>query len=79
MIGAYCPALRIVLTRNDYLFEDGTRGAAATRKRTPSTRICTKLRVRCDFFLHQRNEWHNEATPINVRAVSVSLPAGFCG
>ena len=26
----------------------------------------TKLRVRCDF-LHQRNEWHNEATPLNVR------------
>ena len=60
-----------------HLFEDGTRGAAATRKRTPSTRICTKLRVRCDF-LHQRNEWHNEATPLNVRAVSVALPVGLC-
>ena len=37
----------------------------------------TKLRVRCDF-LHQRNEWHNEATPLNVRAPSVSLPVGLC-
>ena len=27
----------------------------------------TKLRVR-SVFLHQRNEWHNEATPLNVRA-----------
>ena len=30
------------------------------------------------FFLHQRNEWHNEATSLNVRAVSVSLPVGLC-
>ena len=30
------------------------------------------------FFLHQRNEWHNEATSFNVRAVSVSLPVGLC-
>ena len=38
----------------------------------------TKLRVRCDFFLHQRNEWHNEATPLNVREPSVALPEGLC-
>ena len=38
----------------------------------------TKLRVRCDFFLHQRNEWHNEATPLNVREPSVALPVGLC-
>ena len=36
-----------------------------------------KLRVR-SVFLHQRNEWHNEATPLNVREPSVSLPAGLC-
>ena len=60
-----------------YLFEDGTRGAAATRKGAPSTRICTKLRVRCDF-LHQRNEWHNEATSTYVRVPSVALPVGLC-
>ena len=37
----------------------------------------TKLRVRCDF-LHQRNEWHNEATSLNVREPSVALPVGLC-
>ncbi len=37
----------------------------------------TKLRVR-SVFLHQRNEWHNEATPLNVREPSVALPAGLC-
>ena len=30
------------------------------------------------IFLHQRNEWHNEATPLNVREPSVALPAGLC-
>ena len=30
------------------------------------------------IFLRQRNEWHNEATPLNVRAVSVALPVGLC-
>ena len=30
------------------------------------------------IFLHQRNEWHNEATSLNVREPSVSLPAGLC-
>ena len=30
------------------------------------------------FFLHQRNEWHNEATPLNVREPSVALPVGLC-
>ena len=29
-------------------------------------------------FLHQSDKWHNEATPLNVRAVSVSLPVGLC-
>ena len=29
-------------------------------------------------FLHQSDKWHNEATPLNVRAVSVSLPIGLC-
>ena len=38
----------------------------------------TKLRVR-SVFLHQRNEWHNEATSLNVREPSVSPPEGFCG
>ena len=37
----------------------------------------TKLRVR-SVFLHQRNEWHNEATPPNVREPSVALPEGLC-
>ena len=37
----------------------------------------TKLRVRCDF-LHQRNEWHNEATSTYVRVPSVALPEGLC-
>ena len=60
-----------------YFFEDGMRGAAATRKRTPSTSICTQSLVR-SVFLHQSDKWHNEATPLNVRAVSVSLPAGLC-
>ena len=60
-----------------HLFEDGTRGAAATRKRTPSTSICTQSLVR-SVFLHQSDKWHNEATPLNVRAVSVSLPVGLC-
>ena len=46
-------------------------------KRVPSTRICTKLRVR-SVFLHQRNEWHNEATLTYVRAPSVALPVGLC-
>ena len=31
------------------------------------------------IFLHQRNEWHNEATSLNVREPSVSPPEGFCG
>ena len=30
------------------------------------------------IFLHQRNEWHNEGTPLNVRAPSVALPEGLC-
>ena len=30
------------------------------------------------IFLHQRNEWHNEATPLNVREPSVALPEGLC-
>ena len=30
------------------------------------------------FFLHQRNEWHNEATSLNVREPSVALPVGLC-
>ena len=30
------------------------------------------------IFLHQRNEWHNEATPLNVREPSVALPVGLC-
>ena len=30
------------------------------------------------IFLHQRNEWHNEATPPNVREPSVALPVGLC-
>ena len=29
-------------------------------------------------FLHQSDKWHNEATSLNVRAVSVSLPVGLC-
>ena len=33
-----------------YSFEDGTRGAAATRKGAPSTRICTQSLVRSVFF-----------------------------
>ena len=60
-----------------HCFEDGTRGAAATRKRTPSTSICTQSLVR-SVFLHQSDKWHNEGTPLNVRAVSVSLPIGLC-
>ena len=61
-----------------YLLRDGTRGAAATRKGAPSTRICTQSLVRSVFFLHQSDKWHNEATPLNVREPSVSLPAGLC-
>ena len=61
-----------------HFFEDGMRGAAATRKGAPSTRICTQSLVR-SVFLHQSDKWHNEATPLNVRAVSVSPPEGFCG
>ena len=30
------------------------------------------------FFLHQRNEWHNEGTALNVREPSVALPVGLC-
>ena len=30
------------------------------------------------IFLHQRNEWHNEATSLNVREPSVALPVGLC-
>ena len=30
------------------------------------------------IFLHLRNEWHNEATPLNVREPSVALPVGLC-
>ena len=30
------------------------------------------------IFLHQRNEWHNEATLLNVREPSVALPVGLC-
>ena len=58
--------------------EDGTRGAAATRKRTPSTRQKYAVAGALCFFLHQSDKWHNEATPLNVRAVSVSLPVGLC-
>ena len=57
--------------------EDGTRGAAATRKGAPSTRreyaVAGAL-----CFLHQSDKWHNEATPLNVREPSVSLPVGLC-
>ena len=60
-----------------HLLRDGTRGAAATRKGAPSTRICTQSLVR-SVFLHQSDKWHNEGTPLNVRAVSVSLPIGLC-
>ena len=40
----------------------------------------TKVRSRwcAVIVLHQSDKWHNEATPLNVRAVSVSLPAGLC-
>ena len=58
--------------------KDGTRGAVATRKGAPSTRICTQSLVR-SIFLHQSDKWHNEATSLNVREPSVSPPEGFCG
>ena len=61
-----------------HFFEDETRGAAATRKRTPSTRQKYAVAGALCFFLHQSDKWHNEATPLNVRAVSVALPAGLC-
>ena len=40
----------------------------------------TKVRSRwCALIvLHQSDKWHNETTPLNVRAVSVSLPVGLC-
>ena len=60
------------------LFEDGTRGAAATRKGAPSTRQEYEVAGALCFFLHQRNEWHNEATPLDVREPSVALPVGLC-
>ena len=31
------------------------------------------------IVLHQSDKWHNEATSLNVRAVSVSPAEGFCG
>ena len=36
--------------KSTHFFEDGTRGAAATRKGAPSTRICTQSLVRSVFF-----------------------------
>ena len=70
--------IRWVLILALTMSEDGTRGAAATRKGAPSTRRKCEVAGALWFFLHQRNEWHNEATPLNVREPSVSLPAGLC-
>ena len=40
----------------------------------------TKVRSRwcAVIVLHQSDKWHNEATSLNVRAVSVALPVGLC-
>ena len=59
-------------------FEGGTGGAAATT--VASAKHQTRVRS-CGcavIFLHQRNEWHNEATSTYVRAPSVALPVGLC-
>ena len=61
-----------------HFFEDGIGGAAATT--VASAKHQTRVRS-CGcavIFLHQRNEWHNEATSLNVRAPSVALPVGLC-
>ena len=61
-----------------HFFEDGIGGAVATT--VASAKHQTRVRS-CGcavIFLHQRNEWHNEATSLNVREPSVALPVGLC-
>ena len=60
-----------------HMLRDGTRGAGRRERECRAPDESAKLRVR-SVFLHQRNEWHNEATPLNVREPSVALPVGLC-
>ena len=74
----FCRKIRLFAEASTHLFEDGIGGAAATT--VASAKHQTRVRS-CGcavIFLHQRNEWHNETTPLNVRAPSVALPVGLC-
>ena len=59
-------------------FEDGIGGAVATTEASAKHQNLYEVAGALYFFLHQRNEWHNEATPLNVREPSVALPEGLC-
>ena len=61
-----------------HLFEDGIGGAVATTEASAKHQMKVRSCGCAVFFLHQRNEWHNEATSTYVRVPSVALPVGLC-
>ena len=60
------------------LFEDGIGGAVATTVASAKHQNLYAVAGALCFFLHQSDKWHNETTPLNVRAPSVALPVGLC-
>ena len=61
-------------------YNERRRNARSSGDEEANPKHQTKVRSRwCALIvLHQSDKWHNEATPLNVRAVSVALPVGLC-
>ena len=74
----FCRKIRLFAEASTHFFEDGTGGAAATTEASAKHQTRVRSCGCAVIFLHQRNEWHNEATSTYVRVPSVALPVGLC-